>query len=165
VRPECVSTTLLFEPANIKALFTQIKRLGGCAVATSGAGFHTVVALVVAATTAFQGALIGAANLMAGGHEIAHHGWLHGRLRDMIDDEEAEDIACGVEAIKSATGDNPSGFRAPSYTMSHRTMSLLQDHGIGYDASLFGDDIPYLIKNERATMVELPSHMALHDWT
>ncbi len=44
-------------------------------------------------------------------------------------------------------------------------MGFLQDHGIGYEASLFGDDIPYLIENNRGAMVELPGHMPLDDWT
>ena len=103
--------------------------------------------------------------VLKGGHEIAYHGWLHGSLRDMSDDEEAEDIARGVEAIVAATGEKPRGFRAPSYTMSHRTLGLLQDHGMAYEASLFGDDIPYLVENERGHLVELPSHMPMDDWT
>ncbi len=103
--------------------------------------------------------------ILTGGHEIAHHGWIHGRLREMSDEAEAEDIAKGVEAIVSATGEKPRGFRAPSYAMSRRTMGFLQDHGIGYEASLMGDDQPYLIENDRGTMVELPSHMPLDDWT
>lgn len=103
--------------------------------------------------------------VLKGGHEIAHHGWLHGSLRDMSDDQEAEDIARGVEAIVTATGEKTRGFRAPSYTMSHRTLGLLQDHGMVYEASLFGDDIPYLVENERGSLVELPSHMTMDDWT
>lgn len=103
--------------------------------------------------------------VLAGGHEIAHHGWIHGRLREMTAEQEAEDFAKGVEAIVAATGGKPRGFRAPSYAMSRRTMGFLQDHGMVYEASLMGDDQPYLIENDRGALVELPSHMPLDDWT
>jgi len=103
--------------------------------------------------------------LLEGGHEIAHHGWLHGRLREMTAEEEAEDFQKGVDAIVTATGEKPRGFRAPSYAMSHRTLDHLQDHGMAYDATLMGDDQPYLIGNGRGDVVELPSHMPLDDWT
>ncbi|HEY7711430.1 MAG TPA: ribulose phosphate epimerase, partial [Candidatus Entotheonella sp.] len=33
-----------------------------------------------------------------------------------------------------------------------------------YDASLFGDDVPYLLKNGAGSIVELPSHYAMDDW-
>ncbi len=103
--------------------------------------------------------------ILEGGHEIAHHGWLHSKPNEMSDNEEADDVARGVEAIDQATGAKPRGFRAPSYAMSRRTLGFLQDHGIAYDASLMGDDIPYLVENERGSLVELPSHWALDDWT
>ncbi|MEM7122592.1 MAG: polysaccharide deacetylase [Pseudomonadota bacterium] len=103
--------------------------------------------------------------ILADGHEIGHHGWLHGKPNLMSDNEEADDIARGVEAIVKATGSKPRGFRAPSYAMSRRTLGFLQDHGMVYDASLMGDDIPYVVENERGSLVELPSHWPLDDWT
>jgi peptidoglycan/xylan/chitin deacetylase (PgdA/CDA1 family) len=103
--------------------------------------------------------------ILKGGHEIAHHSWIHGKPNQMTANEEADDVARGVEAIERATGARPRGFRAPSFAMSHRSLGFLQDHGMIYDASLMGDDIPYLIENARGSLVELPSHMALDDWT
>jgi hypothetical protein len=36
--------------------------------------------------------------------------------------------------------------------------------GFEYDASLMGDDIPYLLECDAGRLVELPSHWGLDDW-
>jgi hypothetical protein len=41
---------------------------------------------------------------------------------------------------------------------------LLLEEEIDYDASLMGDDIPYIIENQSGSLVELPSHWGLDDW-
>ena len=46
------------------------------------------------------------------------------------------------------TGQRPRGFRAPTYRFSRHTLDLLVEEGIDYDASLMGDDIPYLLDND-----------------
>ena len=33
-----------------------------------------------------------------------------------------------------------------------------------YDASLMGDDVPYVLENATGRVVELPSHYTLDDW-
>jgi peptidoglycan/xylan/chitin deacetylase (PgdA/CDA1 family) len=62
------------------------------------------------------------------------------------------------------TGQAPRGFRAPSYRFSAKTLDYLVKYGISYDASLMGDDTPYLLDNGKGQVIELPSHYALDDW-
>ncbi len=102
--------------------------------------------------------------ILQGGHEIAHHGFLHEHPRELSDDEEAHWLDRGIEVIVKATGQRPRGWRAPLYNFSHRSADLLAIRGFAYDASLMGDDQPYLLESDRGRLVELPSHWGLDDW-
>lgn len=102
--------------------------------------------------------------ILQGGHEIAHHGFLHEHPRELTDDEEAHWLDRGIEVIVRATGRRPRGWRAPLYNFSHRSADLLASRGFAYDASLMGDDQPYLLDCAAGRLVELPSHWGLDDW-
>lgn len=102
--------------------------------------------------------------ILEGGHEIAHHGFLHEHPRELPDDEEAHWLDRGIEVIVRATGQRPRGWRAPLYNFSHRSADLLAERGFAYDASLMGDDQPYLLESAKGRLVELPSHWGLDDW-
>ncbi|KAI3478831.1 hypothetical protein L1887_59179 [Cichorium endivia] len=62
------------------------------------------------------------------------------------------------------TGQKPRGFRAPLYNFSPATTDLLIAEGFKYDASLMGDDIPYILQGKTGQLVELPTHWAMDDW-
>jgi peptidoglycan/xylan/chitin deacetylase (PgdA/CDA1 family) len=98
------------------------------------------------------------------GHELGHHGYLHEKPNTLTRADEATVLARGLEAFERVLGMRPTGYRAPAYVFSANTLDLLADQGFAYDASLMGDDVPYLIANERARLVELPSDYALDDW-
>ena len=102
--------------------------------------------------------------ILEGGHEIAHHGYLHEHPSEMSDEDEAYWLDRATEVIKSATGQAPRGWRAPLYNFSHRSADLLIERGFSYDASLMGDDQPYLLDNGKGQLVELPSHWGMDDW-
>ena len=102
--------------------------------------------------------------ILAGGHEIAHHGFLHEHPRELTADEEAHWLDRGIEVIERVTGQRPRGWRAPLYNFSHRSADLLVSRGFRYDASLMGDDQPYLLEAAGGRLVELPSHWGLDDW-
>ena len=102
--------------------------------------------------------------ILNGGHEIAHHGFLHEHPRELTDDEEAHWLDRGIEVIVKATGKPPRGWRAPLYNFSHRSADLLAERGFSYDASLMGDDQPYLLESAKGRLVELPSHWGMDDW-
>jgi peptidoglycan-N-acetylglucosamine deacetylase len=70
------------------------------------------------------------------GHEIGNHSfhhipWLHKRSRAEVDDE----LARAEEAIETATGQHPTGFRGPGYTRSPQILEVLAARGYTYDAS------------------------------
>lgn len=102
--------------------------------------------------------------ILKGGHEIAHHGFLHEHPRELSDADEAHWLDRGIEVIVKATGQRPRGWRAPLYNFSHRSADLLAARGFSYDASLMGDDQPYLLECDAGRLVELPSHWGLDDW-
>jgi len=102
--------------------------------------------------------------MLEGGHELAHHGFLHEHPRELSDEEEAHWLDRGIEVIKRVSGRHPRGWRAPLYNFSHRSADLLVSRGFTYDASLMGDDIPYMLDCEAGRLVELPSHWGLDDW-
>jgi peptidoglycan-N-acetylglucosamine deacetylase len=99
------------------------------------------------------------------GHEIAHHGYLHEKVNLLSDAQELQVLRLGIEAIRNATGRRPRGYRAPSYAFSKRTLSYLLDEGFEYDSSLLGSDIPYLIANDKGSVVEVPIDTTMDDWT
>lgn len=87
--------------------------------------------------------------LLADGHEIGHHGWLHERPNQLSPDDERRVMETGIAAIEKATGKPPTGYRNPSGAFSEHTLDLLLEYGFKYDASLHGDNIPYFIANDR----------------
>lgn len=98
------------------------------------------------------------------GHEIGHHGWLHERVNALTPEGEADVLRRGIDAIEKLTGRRPVGYRCPSGAFSPATLDLLLAEGFTYDASLSGDDVPYLIESAVGSMIELPSDHALDDW-
>ena len=102
--------------------------------------------------------------VLEGGHEVGHHGYLHEHPNEMGRDEERAWLARSSEVIEKMTGARPRGYRAPSYRFSRHTLDLLVEEGFDYDASLMGDDIPYLLDSGQGTVVELPAHYGLDDW-
>ncbi len=72
------------------------------------------------------------------GHEIANHSQSHfydltRKPRETI----FEEVARGQEAIERATGERPSGFRAPGYTITDTVYDALGELGYDYDSSVF----------------------------
>jgi peptidoglycan-N-acetylglucosamine deacetylase len=51
------------------------------------------------------------------GHEIAHHGYMHEKLNPLAPEDERACLRRGIEAIVTATGRRPRGFRAPSWAL------------------------------------------------
>src|SRR5262249_25617796 len=98
------------------------------------------------------------------GHEIAHHGYMHEKINQLTREEERSVFLRALDSIVKVTGQRPRGFRAPSGAFSRHTLDLLLEAGLLYDASLAGHDIPYLVANDRGTLVELPHDTTMDDW-
>lgn len=75
-------------------------------------------------------------SLAAAGHEIGNHSFRHEPwLHRYSDAELEEELARAEEAIESATGEHPVGFRGPGYSLSATTLRVLVRRGYAYDAS------------------------------
>jgi peptidoglycan/xylan/chitin deacetylase (PgdA/CDA1 family) len=103
--------------------------------------------------------------VLEGGHEVGLHGYLHEVINDQDAATELEILNRGLEAAAKLMDSPPVGWRAPLYAISDRSPELLLDHGFIYDASLMGDDQPYLLRTPKGDLVELPSETANDDWT
>lgn len=103
-------------------------------------------------------------SIIKDGHEIGHHGYMHEHPNELSAAQEEDILLKGIEIIKSHTGKNPVGYRAPLYNFSENTTDLLVKHNFLYDASLMGDDVPYIIQGNQGKLVEIPTHWALDDW-
>lgn len=102
--------------------------------------------------------------MVADGHEVAHHGYLHENPNTLSREEEHHWLRRGIEIIEKHTGQRPRGWRAPLYNFSDHSADLLIEEGLAYDASLMGDDVPYLLRTGTGELVELPSHWGMDDW-
>ena len=78
--------------------------------------------------------------LVADGHEVGHHGWVHEGLSSLSESEERAVIERGIEALEPIIGTKPRGFRAPLWDLSARTVDLLIEYGFSYDSSMAGND-------------------------
>lgn len=78
--------------------------------------------------------------IAAGGHEIASHGYWHRLVYELTPDEFSEDIASSVDAITTASGVRPRAYRAPSFSITERSLwalDILAEHGFNLDSSIF----------------------------
>jgi len=74
---------------------------------------------------------IAAAGHEIGNHSFSHEPWLHLYTKQQSVDE----IVRAEEAIESATGHRPRGFRGPGYSLSQTTIEVLAERDYLYDAS------------------------------
>jgi peptidoglycan/xylan/chitin deacetylase (PgdA/CDA1 family) len=104
--------------------------------------------------------------ILKGGHEVAHHSYIHENPLEQTREDEAHWLDVGIEIIKRVTGKAPRGWRAPLYNFSDNSLDLLLERGFKYDSSLMGADIPYVLKSRRngGELVEIPGHWGVDDW-
>jgi polysaccharide deacetylase family protein (PEP-CTERM system associated) len=77
--------------------------------------------------------------IVAGGHEIASHGWDHKRVFNMEPSEFADDIERTRKQLQDACGERVSGYRAPSFSIDKRTPwahEALAEAGYTYSSSV-----------------------------
>lgn len=79
------------------------------------------------------------AYLLARGHEVALHGWVHERWSELPAGEE-ERLLCDGLAALDTVGVRVPGFRAPHGVLSPNSRELLAALGFRYDSSLLATD-------------------------
>lgn len=106
-------------------------------------------------------------SIVAAGHEIAHHGYLHEQPTALTLEEEIDALDRGLAALADVAGVRPAGYRAPMWDLSWRTPALLAERGFLYDSSLMDADHPYelaVTPGAAQSIVEIPIQWALDDW-
>jgi peptidoglycan-N-acetylglucosamine deacetylase len=116
--------------------------------------------------------------ILAGGHELACHGWFHEDFAELGADEAGDVLARSMAAVRAVTGAPASGFRAPYWSLGPETLGLVEAAGFAYDSSLMADDYRlYRVRRgdrhsltegttwgEPGSLVEVPVYWAMDDW-
>ncbi|WP_108661121.1 polysaccharide deacetylase family protein [Acuticoccus kandeliae] len=117
------------------------------------------------------------AEVVAAGHEIAHHGYSHSVPSSMPPEQEEAEMVRAIDAIRRVSGMAPRGYRSPAWDLSPVTLDLLLKHGFTYESSLMGHDHhPYyarngdivsvdqpLVRGETTRLIEMPISWSLDD--
>lgn len=117
-------------------------------------------------------------DIVAAGHEIGHHGWVHENPAATSPDQERWILDKGLEALKTVAGIRPVGYRSPSWDNSPDTVPLLLEYGFQYESSMMGSEYePYWCRigdawsktepwkfGEPVDLVELPVSWLLDDF-
>ncbi|MCU0818360.1 MAG: polysaccharide deacetylase [Beijerinckiaceae bacterium] len=96
--------------------------------------------------------------VVAGGHEIGLHGWIH-ELNSVLPEDVERDLHFrAADTLTEITGTRPVGMRTPSWDFSPATLKIQRELGLLYDSSLMADNDPYELveKGEPTGIVELP---------
>jgi peptidoglycan/xylan/chitin deacetylase (PgdA/CDA1 family) len=103
------------------------------------------------------------AAILAGGHEVGHHGYLHRGTDGLDAAEQRAELEAGLVALERA-GVRPGGYRSPGWELTPPTLDLLAELGFSYESSLMADDRPYWVTSGGQPLLELPGHWSLCDW-
>jgi peptidoglycan/xylan/chitin deacetylase (PgdA/CDA1 family) len=96
--------------------------------------------------------------VIAEGHEIGIHGWIH-ELNSVLPYEVERDLMMRSAAtLEKITGVRPVGLRTPSWDFSPNTLRIEKEMGLLYDSSLMADEDCYelLLDGEPSGVIEMP---------
>ena len=96
--------------------------------------------------------------VVAEGHEIGIHGWIHERNSELPLAAERELQMRAAEVLEKVSGARPVGIRTPSWDFSPNTLAITREMGLLYDSSLMADVDCYelLMDGAPSGVVELP---------
>ena len=96
--------------------------------------------------------------LIAEGHEIGIHGWIHELNSVLPYEAERELMLRSADALEKITGVRPIGMRTPSWDFSPNTLAIAKEMGLFYDSSLMADEDCHelLLDGVPTGIVELP---------
>jgi peptidoglycan-N-acetylglucosamine deacetylase len=98
--------------------------------------------------------------ILAAGHEVGMHGYIHRAPEARSRDEERDELARARAALE-AVGAEPLGYRSPSWELSPHTLELIAADRLAYSSNLMDDIRPY--RHEPSGLVELPVQWMLDD--
>ncbi len=74
------------------------------------------------------------------GHEVACHGYAHRMISEQTPEEFREDIRKAKAILEDIIGEEISGYRAPTFSITNKTLwalDILAEEGFRYDSSIF----------------------------
>jgi polysaccharide deacetylase family protein (PEP-CTERM system associated) len=103
-------------------------------------------------------------------HEVASHGYAHRLVYDQTPAAFREDVKRAKSLIEEASGQRVFGYRAPSYSITPRSLwalDVLLEEGYRYDSSIFpirhdrygipvSERQPYAIDRPQGSLLEFP---------
>ena len=96
--------------------------------------------------------------VVAEGHEIGIHGWIHERNSVLPEAAERDLQLRAADTLEKLSGRRPVGIRTPSWDFSPHTLAITREMGLIYDSSLMADDDCHelILDGEPTGVVELP---------
>ena len=96
--------------------------------------------------------------IIAEGHEIGIHGWIHERNSVLPIEAERDLMLRSADTLEKISGVRPVGMRTPSWDFSPNTLALTKELGLIYDSSLMADVDCYelMLNGEPSGVIELP---------
>jgi polysaccharide deacetylase family protein (PEP-CTERM system associated) len=105
------------------------------------------------------------------GHEVASHGYAHRLVYDQTQAAFRDDVRRAKAILEDASGRRVIGYRAPSYSITPRSLwalDILIEEGYAYDSSIFpirhdrygipvSDRRPYRIDRGGSSIIEVPA--------
>lgn len=98
--------------------------------------------------------------IVASGHELAHHGDSHRSPNRMSLQEERAELVDGLEKLQKFDS-RILGYRSPSWDFSANTLSLLDELGFEYSSNLMNDVKPFT--HDGHSLLEIPVSWILDD--
>lgn len=98
--------------------------------------------------------------IVAEGHELAHHGHTHRAVTSLDAAEEELELRRGLDVLRTFTT-GISGYRSPSWELTARTLELVAECGLSYTSNLMDDIRPY--RHPNTGIIELPVSWVLDD--
>jgi peptidoglycan-N-acetylglucosamine deacetylase len=96
--------------------------------------------------------------IVAEGHEIGIHGWIHENNSLLPYEVERDLMERSRDTLRRTSGTEPVGLRSANWDTSPNTIRIVKEMGLSYDSSMMADEDPYelLLDGEPTGIVEVP---------
>jgi peptidoglycan/xylan/chitin deacetylase (PgdA/CDA1 family) len=98
--------------------------------------------------------------IIAEGHEVQLHAWDHRRWQDELPEKSEEwirrEFEQGMAGFEKLTGNRPTAFGAPSWSIDDRVLAIIRQHNFDY-ISCTRANAPFI--HEIADTIEIPSDL------
>src|SRR6185369_4474217 len=103
--------------------------------------------------------------VVAEGHEIGIHGWIHELNSTLSYDAERDLMLRSADTLERVAGVRPVGLRTPSWDFSPHTLRIEKEMGLVYDSSLMADEDCYELLLDDAVYFMMNRFQSLRPYT